>query len=230
MAQKYGVVLKDNQGKGKSSGKKLFAWMIALVFVFTIVFLIIDNNIPLYYYLTDMQVREASIGEKSSDNEDSGTLKYYVRVSIPYNSDPSIHVDPDETWIEVTSEYYSKHNTGDKIGILFDNYDVMKPKYWGMKGKGNQKFKKNVWQIGEIYDTLSDAQEANPHKDFIAKAALKKKGIAKDGTTYFVLDIDGKTLTKKVDRLVYDKYTQGQEVEADFESTGPYIKCLNIRG
>ena len=178
----------------------------------------IDDNAKRDYLLNDLKVSRATIAETNCDSEGVSN-KYYVRVKVP-----DINANPDDLWVEVTNDFYSKHYMSEQIGILIGNYDIYK-----VTNDLKKKYEKTAWGIEEIYDTYDAANQANPYKKFNLTTVIKDKKNSKSGKMYFTLDAKGKTFKTPITKEVFDKYEVGQEIEGEFESLGEYVKFLQLK-
>ncbi|MCX7920598.1 MAG: hypothetical protein N3B21_01030 [Clostridia bacterium] len=193
-----------------------------IIGIILIIIGIINANMPRNYYLKDINVSRATIVQREIDTD---TNKYYVKLSEDSSSSPKVSFDSDDDrWVEVNFGFYSSHLPGGTVGVLLGHYDVFRDKLFS-KGL---KYQKSIWQIEEIYDSLESAQEANPKKKYNAEAELKNKKTLEDGSMYFVLESEGRTMKSKVSKELYDKYSVGQKVECEFEAIGDIVKLLSI--
>lgn len=202
--------------------KKLVLIIIGCVLtVLLIALLILNENTPRNYYMKDLFVSEATIVNRSSDDG------YAVQVSL---SNPSkvVSIDEDNTWVTVDSQFYNSHNSGDRIGVLVCNYDVMKESNFGLLGKSGQKFEKELWTVDSAYDNLAAAQTEYPRREFTANATLKSLVKLNDGELYYVMNYEDREITVRVSSTVYAAHQIGDSVPCKFEGYGDFVKITNI--
>ncbi|MHB8170802.1 MAG: hypothetical protein ACYDG6_04575 [Thermincolia bacterium] len=197
-----GSVDKDNKNALRGLGV-LFLGITALLVYF--VFFSIGQD----HRLVTLQIKEAMIAQM--DNSE----KPLVRVSVPGMENEK------KLWIEVSQDFYSSHYTGEQVGILLGQYNEYDKKM--EKGKTYLRYKRQVWGVEEIYNSLREAEAANPVKKFstTGKVVGKEQGV-------LVLDLDGKKARSVVEKELYDRVQVGDTVKGRFESIGEFTKFLGI--
>ncbi len=76
---------------------------------------------------------------------------------------------------------------------------------------------------------MEEGRTANPVSQFAMAATLQKKKTLKDGSLIFILDAQGRKIKTTVARADYDKYSEGQNVDCEFESTGDYTRFTGFK-
>lgn len=211
----------------KKKTQKIILWYSGIAVIILIAILVmLDENSPRNQFLSKAFVSEASIAEFYVDDQNY-PMKDYVRVSLINSGNNTASLTMDESWIEVTSEFFGKHKVGDRVGVLVGNYDVYKEKFFGLSKGSGQTFEKNVWGIENIFDSLDAANEAYPQKLFNAAAQLKKKASTKD-KYFFVFNYEEREMTIKVSSEQFNQYKENDSVECTFEGIGEFVKITKI--
>ncbi|MDF2985096.1 MAG: hypothetical protein K0R50_606 [Eubacterium sp.] len=212
----------------KTAGKRFTPSQIGLLAIVGIIALIIilgviGDNLPRNYYLKDVKIMSGTIAQKEFADG-----KNYIKIR-PENAESSVYLNEDDSWIEVNTAFFEKHPLNGDIGVRLDNLDIYKKKYWGLFGSG-QSFEKNLWSINEVYDALTDAQNANPGKNFTRQAKIEKKKITKRGDHFFVINSDQRSMPVMVDEKVYEKYQVNDSISCEFESIGDLTRLVKVNG
>lgn len=191
---------------------------IGIVIVLIIVLGVIGDNMPRNYYLKDVKILQCSI-----DLMEFYDGKNYIKVR-PDDSTDSIYLSDDESWFEVNIEFYQNHTINSKIGVRLDNLDIYKRKFFG----SGQTYEKNLWSINEVYESLADAQNANPVKKFTKEAKIVKKKITSKGDHFLVISSDQRSMPVMVDEIVYSKYQVNDSISCDFESISDLTRLIKV--
>lgn len=202
-------------------------YLYAIVFIIMIVAYNYDKMQVRNSYLKDAFVSEGRIIQTTLD-VDSPIAKYYVKINLVNPTVTNVIISDDDSYFEVTHEFYTKHKIGDVVGVLVGNYDVFKGKYYGWFSNQDQDFEKSIWGFENIFNTKKEADEAYPSKDFKDKALVKAKTITKDGETFFVLVYEEREITFQVTKEQYEKYNENDYVECDFQGIGDFIKIVGV--
>jgi len=216
-------VITVKSGKDKKKKLKNYCVMaICIAVVLLIVIGIISANVSRNYYLKDIKILECSVIQSEQDYD-----KYYIRVT-PEKAD-NFSISEDNSWVEVNSDFYSKHMFSDsKIGVKFVNLDSFTKKYWGLFGDSGQTFEKNVWNIEEVYESKDEANRANPISKATSKANIQKKKITQRGDHFFVIASDQKSMPVMVEEETYNKYNVSDSINCEFESIGELTRFIKI--
>lgn len=211
----------------KKKTQKIILWCVGIAIVLFIAILVmLDENSPRNQFLSKAFVSEASIAEFYVDDQVIPN-KSYVRLSLINSGNNTASLTMDESWVEVTNEFFGKHRVRDIVGVLVGNYDVYKENFFGLAKGSGQTFEKNVWGIENIFDTLDMANEAYPQKLFNANAQLKKKATAKD-KYFFVFTYEEREMTVEVSSEQFNKYKENDTVECTFEGLGEFVKITKL--
>jgi hypothetical protein len=209
--------LYDTRQKKKVFGKLIF--VLLLVLVLSGVTMAVNNALATRKsYMKDIKL--LSVGIKSKVVEDG---KYYIQI-LPGTDMYDIKLSDDDTWIEVASAFYNKHQTSDTVGVLLGNYDVYKEKLIGNK----MILEKSYWSLDEIYDSLDEAKSQNAYRKYTAPASIEKKKVFESGNHYFKLKNEERVFTLKVSKNVYDKYNEKQNINCQFEGYGDFVKLISL--
>lgn len=174
-------------------------------------------------YLKDAFVSEGQIALTTIDSS-----KYYVKVALMKSAN-NVSLTDDMSYVEVTPDFYNKHKTGDKIGVLVGNYDIFKEKYFGLFGNQGQYFEKNIWGVENVFDTKQEADQVYPNKEFTDKAQVKTKTASKSNEFFFILSYQDREITAQVTQEQYQKYNENDYVDCDFQSIGDFIKIIDVK-
>jgi hypothetical protein len=191
------------------------AFIIAAI-TFLIIYFIADSFWPRRYYTSDIKLFNTTVAEKQQENG-----KYYIRAS---NTGIDRPISSDDLWFEVKQDFYTKHDTNTPVGISLVQIDAYKTELIG----GGRVLESSTWGVQEIYNSYEEAQQANPYKKYISEATLEKKKETGNGQKFFILKSDDRSYTLKVDDLVYNKYSEKQQIKCTFEAVGEFVKLLDI--
>jgi len=200
--------------------KKIIIIAAVLLVVVLAVYGIAGATAGSIYYPDSMGVYQAGIMEKSDDGSN-----YYVRLCVLGLSAPM-----DEMWVDVKKEFYDRHKTNDQIGALIGHYDLFKVSrsllFWGTPVKT---YERSFWNIENIYESLDEAQKANPVVKTVERGVLKKKEIGSDKSPYIIVQVGDKTIRYAVSQSDYDSYIDGQTLMAEFETIGDFTRFTGFR-
>jgi hypothetical protein len=181
---------------------------------------ILEESRPRAYMCTTIQVVDASIMERTQD--DNG--KYWMRVYAGVT-----YTNWDKMWIEVSREFYDRHQVNQHIGVIIGDYDIYRTgREFYFLGPTMRKYEKNTATVENIYDSFADAREANPTKSYTIPSTIKIKKVTKDGTCFFILDAQGKKVKAAVSKVDYARYNEGQTIDCTFESTGDFVRFQDL--
>jgi len=187
-----------------------------------IVSAVVDSVSPRKYCANYMNVQKATVTERQYDSDDR---KCYLKLYVPL-----LNIPPDHLWVEVRREFYDRHREREDVGVLLGNYDVFKLKrQFVLFGKKTYRYEENFWGVENVYDTYDEAVAANPYTKFTTKGVLKQKLTGRSGQLYFVLDCDGKPVKAVVEKAMFDKCSEGQAFDADFESLGDFTRFVGMK-
>jgi hypothetical protein len=211
---------KDLKRVKKKLSTKAKVW-IGVIFITTLIiaFGIVNENISKKVYLKDRMIVESCITQIEKDDG-----KNYVQVATDYKN---IKLTEDNAWIEVTDSFLAKTNDKGRVGIALENYDVYKPKYWGVFGSG-QTYESSYWAVGEIYESYDLASKDNPTKDYINTGMVKKKKLTQKGDSFFVIEAEERNFTVQIAKSIYDKYKVNDTVYCKFKSVGDMVKLYEL--
>jgi hypothetical protein len=181
---------------------------------------ILEENRPRSYMCNSIQVLDGGIMERVQDDDG----KYWMRIYAGVN-----YSNWDKLWIEVSKEFYDRHSINQRIGVLVGDYDIFRTgREFFFFGPEQRRYEKSAGTVENVYDTLADAREANPTKSYTIPGIIKSKKATKDGTCFFILDAQGKTVKATVSKVDYAKYGEGQTINCTFESTGDFMRFQDI--
>lgn len=183
-----------------------------------ITILVVNATSTTNSYLKEIKVCSSSITKLSTEDG-----KYYIQVSSVMDGTP-VNISDDDLWIEVNSTFYFNHRLLDKVGVLLGHYDIYKKNIF-MKGMA---LDKEAWSVDEVYDSLEDAQSANPYREYTDTASIEKKKAFKSGNYYFVLKSGERTFNLQVDKDIFEKYKDKQSIDCEFEGYGDFIRLTGI--
>ncbi|MGE5404299.1 MAG: hypothetical protein ACM3PP_05115 [Candidatus Saccharibacteria bacterium] len=165
------------------------------------------------YDISEVKLIEAPIVEMNSEEG------YWVRASV--QELPTT----DDEWVEVSSDFYNRKYVGQTCVLLLGKCSEMQIEDKDNKltiGTDNP-----TWQILDIYDSVEQAQAANPPVSFTMQAKLLER-LKSTGGRYFAMDAEGREFMVDVAPDYYERFKPGDEFTVKFEGWGDYNHCTGI--
>lgn len=165
------------------------------------------------YQLLELQVKEAMIVQ--ADNSEGN----WMRVELPELA------GADQLWIQVSDEFFQSHRLQTKVGVLMGLYDRYDQKR--KDGKILKRYRGRTWAVEEIYNSLAEAQTANPVKQYSVPGKVKEK--LQRGKEYVLkLEVNQQEAQVVVAEAQYQVIPVGGEIDVQFESIGEYSRITGV--
>lgn len=165
------------------------------------------------YNLVQLQVKEGVLVEADSSEG------YWLRVAVPDLATTQ------DLWIEVSEEFYQNHRLQTNVGVLVGLYDKYDQKR--QDGKILKRFRGKTWGVEEIYNSLAEAQVANPIKQYTVQGQVQEK-LQRGKTHVLKIEVNQQAAQVVVEESVYKSIQIGKEVPVKFESIGEFSRITGI--
>jgi hypothetical protein len=203
---------------GVSRNKKIIISVLVVLVAITVGALSYYSLGNEFYTTREVQLQEATILGKETDNG------YFLELSVPGV--------PKSIYTQTGDAFYQQASIGQNVGALVGTVDKYKARQSLSKKQLTISYISTDYEVMAVYPTLKDAQSESKPATFTMPASLVQRIKSQDGKYFFLMDAGGKRQMAEVNQQYYDQYTPKtappSSFELEFEGVGEYSRFMKI--